>query len=205
MLKAAAEELAERGVEGFTLRNCARRAGVSHAAPAHHFGDVTGLLTEMAIDAFEGLAASMRHEIETVERGSIDHPIAAALGYVLFAIASPAEFTLMFRTERLDQANQRLRLAGQSAFGLAADAVGAFAGSSSPMTDPVLTRRVIGLWAQAHGIASLLLARQLGPFAQGEALARALVPDMVREMLGVHARNAAADLDLIGRTSAAQS
>ena len=112
----------------------------------------------MAIDAFERLAASMRHEIEAVERGSIDHPIAAALGYVLFAIASPAEFTLMFRTERLDQANQRLRLAGQSAFGLAADAVGAFAGSSSPMTDPVLTRRVIGLWAQAHGIASLLLA-----------------------------------------------
>lgn len=40
VLLAAAELVpAERGVEGFTLRECARRAGVSHAAPAHHFGD----------------------------------------------------------------------------------------------------------------------------------------------------------------------
>ena len=121
-----------------------------------------------------------------------------------FAIASPPEFTLMFRTERLDQANQRLRAAGLSALGLAADAIGAFAGVASPMADPVLTRRVIGLWAQAQGIASLLLARQLGPLAQGEALARALVPDMVREMLGVDARNDDADLELISRASAAQ-
>src|SRR5262245_3431916 len=56
LLKAAEAELAENGIEGFTLRGCARRAGVSHAAPAHHFKDVRAILTELAADGFEKLA-----------------------------------------------------------------------------------------------------------------------------------------------------
>eukprot|EP01036_Dinobryon_divergens_P003443 gene3443-4542_t len=44
LLAAAEDELAARGVEGFSLRQVAKRAGVSHAAPAHHFGDAAGLL-----------------------------------------------------------------------------------------------------------------------------------------------------------------
>ena len=43
LVAAAEAELAEHGIEGFTLRGCAKRAGVSHAAPAHHFGDAAGL------------------------------------------------------------------------------------------------------------------------------------------------------------------
>ena len=45
MITAAEAVLAEKGLAGFTLRECARRAGVSPAAPAHHFGNLTGLLT----------------------------------------------------------------------------------------------------------------------------------------------------------------
>lgn len=48
LLHAAEEELAERGMEAFSLRSVAKRAGVSHAAPAHHFGDAQGLLTALA-------------------------------------------------------------------------------------------------------------------------------------------------------------
>ena len=48
LLDAAEAELAEKGVEGFTLRGCAKRAGVSHAAPAHHFKDANALLTALA-------------------------------------------------------------------------------------------------------------------------------------------------------------
>lgn len=205
LLKAAKEELAERGVEGFTLRGCARRAGVSHAAPAHHFGDVTGLLTAVAIDAFERLAVSMKTQIQTVERGGIEHPIAAALGYVLFAVANPAEFQLMFRTERLLQGDAALRESGQGAFGLAADSIGAFFESASPMSDPVLTRRIVGLWSLAHGFSSLVLSQQLGPIASGKSLARALLPDLVREMLGVAPNDDSKDLALISRTSALQA
>ncbi len=204
MLRAAAEELAEKGVEGFTLRSTARRAGVSHAAPAHHFGDVTGLLTDVATDAFGRLAASIRQQVAKVEAGSVGRPVAVALGYVLFAIESPAEFTLMFRTERLDTRRPDFRAAADGAFMLAAQAVGAYFNSDDPMADPVMIRRVIALWSLAQGAATLLIAGQLGPLADAEKVARAILPDMVRELFGVEARNEARDLRFIARTAEAQ-
>jgi hypothetical protein len=72
------------------------------------------------------------------------------------------------------------------------------------MADPVTVRRVVGLWSLAQGIATLLLAGQLGPLEQGEKLARALLPDLVREMFGVPARNDPQDLRIIARASRAQ-
>ena len=204
MLRAAAEELAEKGVEGFTLRSTARRAGVSHAAPAHHFGDVTGLLTEVAIDAFGGLAKSIDRQVEKAGPGTIEHPVAVALGYVFFAIASPAEFALMFRNERLDTNRSDLRTAGNTAFMSAVTAVAAYYKSQDPMADPILVRRVVGLWSLSQGLATLLIAGQLGPLDQGEKIARALLPDMVREMFGVEAQNDAKDLRYIAKTSQGQ-
>src|SRR5882762_3071923 len=59
LVKAAEDVLRERGLARLTLRECARRAGVSHGAPAHHFKDVTGLLTEVAASGFESLGALM--------------------------------------------------------------------------------------------------------------------------------------------------
>src|SRR5690606_36808708 len=60
-LLAATEELLEaEGIEAFTLREVARRAGVSHGAPAHHFGDVRGLLSEFTAESFAQLSAAMR-------------------------------------------------------------------------------------------------------------------------------------------------
>jgi AcrR family transcriptional regulator len=204
LLKAATAELAEHGVEGFTLRSCARRAGVSHAAPAHHFGDVTGLLTEVAIDAFGRLAASMRHQIAKADRGSIEHPVAAALGYVLFATASPAEFKLMFLNAKLDARRPELRQAASVAFGLAAESAGEFYGVAEPMAEPVAARRVIALWSLAHGVASLLIAEQLSPPGMAARTAAALVPDMVRELFGELARDEPRDLKFIARMSAAR-
>ena len=55
LINAADAILRERGIEGFTLREAARRAGVSAAAPGHHFGNSAGLLTEVAILGFEEL------------------------------------------------------------------------------------------------------------------------------------------------------
>ena len=52
LLKAASELLEEVGYEGFTLRKCAARAGVSPSAPAHHFKDAAGLLTNLAVEGF---------------------------------------------------------------------------------------------------------------------------------------------------------
>jgi len=64
--------LAERGIEGFTLREAARRAGVSAAAPMHHFGSAAGLLTEVATLGFEELTRYLRER----ERDGDDPPAA---------------------------------------------------------------------------------------------------------------------------------
>jgi AcrR family transcriptional regulator len=204
LIRAAVEELEERGIEQFTLRSCARRAGVSHAAPAHHFGDVTGLLSAVAAEAYERLAASMRRQVEKAEPGSIEHPVAAALGYVLFAIESPGEFQLMFRRERLNADDPALRATAAQSFGLAAGAVAAYLPASDP-ADPVLSRRVVGLWALAHGVASLFIAGQLGSLSRAKRLAQAMLPDMVREHFGLPPVNDDADLALIQRTAQAQT
>jgi AcrR family transcriptional regulator len=202
MLKAALEELAEHGVEGFTLRGCARRAGVSHAAPAHHFGDVRGLLTAVAIEAYSKLAAGLRREVVKAERGSADHLIAVAMAYVRFAIASTSEFELMFRRERLNATDGELVAASSGAFGQAAEAVGAFYSIADPMADPIGARRVVKLWSLAHGFASLLLAGQLGPSSKASAVTAALLPDMVREAFGVAPADRAQDLATIAKVAA---
>lgn len=203
LIAAAVEELAESGIEAFTLRGCARRAGVSHAAPAHHFGDVTGLLTEVAIAAQGKLAGTMRAEIAPTARGSAEHLAATALGYVRFALAHPGEFNLMFRREKLDTANPRVIEAGAESFGLAADAVGAFLGVPAPMAQPQSARRVAELWSLAHGFAGLMLAGQFGPPERAIAHSEALLPDMVRDLFGLAPLDRPDDIATIAAITAA--
>src|SRR5262249_42350810 len=128
LLQAAEKELAENGIEGFTLRGCARRAGVSHAAPAHHFRDVRALLTEIAADGFEQLAGITARFGEAARPGTLEHLIEIGRGYVGFAAAYPHHFRLIFRVDRLDRENQRFRAAGAAAFKVPVDAVGAYFG-----------------------------------------------------------------------------
>ena len=75
-LLAAAERVLERdGLPGLTLRAVAREAGVSHAAPTHHFGDLTGLLSELAAIGFRRFNAAM-----VAAGNSETHPLMKALG-----------------------------------------------------------------------------------------------------------------------------
>ncbi len=95
LLAAGEAELTEKGVEGFSLRAVAKRAGVSHAAPAHHFGDVGGLLTALAAEGFRRFQATL----DAREAGIGDpreRAVAAGLGYMEFAMARPALFRLVF-------------------------------------------------------------------------------------------------------------
>src|SRR5437899_2453664 len=98
----AAEKILERdGLPGLTLRAVAREAGVSHAAPTHHFGDLTGLLSELAAIGYRMFNAAM-----VAANNSETHPLmkgmASATAYVAYAQAHPGMYSLMFRNERLD-------------------------------------------------------------------------------------------------------
>ncbi|MBD3646827.1 MAG: TetR/AcrR family transcriptional regulator [Pseudomonadales bacterium] len=104
LLEAGDELLRERGYTGFTLRECARRAGVSHAAPKHHFGDVQNFLSEIAANGFRRLTDRLRDEIGKA-RNLDEEFIATTRAYVGFAEENPEHFRLMFRRDLLNESD----------------------------------------------------------------------------------------------------
>jgi AcrR family transcriptional regulator len=182
LISAAEEELVEKGVDGFTLRGCARRAGVSHAAPAHHFKDVRALFTALATIGLRRLAGTTEAVGREAPAGTLDHFTAIGRGYVTFAIENPAYFRLIFRSDSLDSDNPDLIAAGKAAFGVPVAAVGAYCGSADPMADPELVPLVIGLWSIVHGFSELLLSGQLtrrGAGPDRKMLVEQLLPAIV--------------------------
>ncbi len=102
LLDAAETLLEEAGLQGFTLRACARLAGVSHAAPKHHFGDVKGLLAGVAERGYERLVSRLQAAIHPV-LGDLDAEMAATTtAYVAFAEDFPEHFRVMFRADLMD-------------------------------------------------------------------------------------------------------
>lgn len=156
LLAAAEAELAERGVEGFSLRSVAKRAGVSHAAPAHHFGDVAGLLTALAAEGFRRFQATLEaHEAGIADPW--DRAAAAGQGYMAFAVARPALFRLIFAGEKPDAADRDLVEAAEAAYAHLVDLVQAVGGGPAD---------VAALWAMAHGLADLARGKRLRMLAQ---------------------------------------
>ena len=154
LLLAAEAELAERGVEAFSLRQVARRAGVSHAAPAHHFGDTRGLLTALAAEGFHRfLAAQAAREMRAAADPQAQL-VAAGLGYIDFAMGRPALFRLLFGSDRLDFTDAALDAASTEAYLHLRDQVQMTGGTE---TDAA------AVWAMAHGLADLLANGRLKP------------------------------------------
>jgi AcrR family transcriptional regulator len=114
---AAVEVIVEHGVGGFSLREVARRAGVSHAAPGYHFGDVRGLLTSVAVEGFE----TLQRELLDAGRG-IEDPVerlhAIGRGYVRVGVEHPGHCQVIFRNDLIDPDDDRVQHAGLEAYGV---------------------------------------------------------------------------------------
>jgi AcrR family transcriptional regulator len=161
LLAAAEAELAETGIERFSLRSVAKRAGVSHAAPAHHFCDTGGLLTALAAEGFTRFLATQHAREAAAPRVPADIVVAAGLGYIEFAIAHPALFRLMFASERPDFADPALRAASRAAYAHLLEGIGTLRGRD-PIGDPAGMTDVAAAWATVHGLADLLQACRMG-------------------------------------------
>src|ERR1700722_12569614 len=85
LLRAVEELIAEKGIEGLSLRECARRAGASWSAPAHHFGDKTGMLTAFAVAGFTQLKEHMETRRDACA-DQADRAVAVGEGYLEFAL-----------------------------------------------------------------------------------------------------------------------
>src|ERR1700742_3568971 len=121
----AAERVLEReGLAGLTLRAVAREAGVSHAAPTHHFGDLSGLVSELAAIGFRQFNAAMAADCSP-EAPYPGKGMARAKAYVAYAQAHPGMYGLMFRTERLDYSRPSLHEAAEASFSGLASAIAA--------------------------------------------------------------------------------
>ena len=161
MLQAAERILERDGIQGLTLRAAARDAGVSHAAPKNHFGDLRGLLSELAAVGFERFRAAMEAKLRdgdppAARMDSIGH------GYVTFARAHPGLFLLMFRSERLDFTRPALRAASDAAFAVLADTVAERRQESMAATLTLpQAAHIAAAWSLVHGFAMLLIDGRL--------------------------------------------
>jgi AcrR family transcriptional regulator len=152
ILTAALDVIAADGPAGLSLRDLARRAGVSHAAPAHHFRDRTGLLTAIAAEGFALLAAAVDDASDLRDAG---------VRYVRFAREHPAHFQVMFAPELLRADDLELTTARALATAALRNSVSAVRaddfGIDSRLAD-------VAAWSLAHGFATLLLSHNLdGP------------------------------------------
>jgi AcrR family transcriptional regulator len=162
LLQAAERVLERDGLAGLTLRAVAREAGVSHAAPTHHFGDLTGLVSELAAIGFRqfnaAMAAACAPETPYPVRG-----LARAKAYVAYAQAHPGMYGLMFRTERLDYTRPSLHEAAEASFAGLASAIAAsrheqiLAGALTLDQAAAIARA----WSTVHGFTMLLLDGRL--------------------------------------------
>jgi len=177
LLQAAESLLKEAGVAGLTLRACARRAGVSHAAPKHHFADVSDLLSEVAARSYDRLTDVLKaHRIGS---GAPQERIVSVFrAYVAFARQYPNHFRLMFRWDAMASNNAALQAAASRTFAEMTSSVSLRRGDSEVTAETLehrirergLQNDVLLAWSQIHGYAQLLLEGQFDGFAEEEGM-----------------------------------
>jgi AcrR family transcriptional regulator len=155
LLDVAIQAILEVGPAAVSLRDLARRTGVSHAAPAHHFGDKAGLLTAVAVDGFEGLAAALREAYQAT--GSF---LEVGVAYVRFAATHRAHFEVMFRPELYRTDDPELVRARDAARALLYPPAAEAATSPDAGGD---VRAGVAAWSLVHGLATLWLNHNLPP------------------------------------------
>jgi AcrR family transcriptional regulator len=160
LLTVAEQILEQHGVQELTLRAIARAAGVSHAAPNNHFGDLTGLLSELAALGFRRFGAALDAATKAAGDDPASRLKSMGTAYVGFARQHPGLFSLMFRSERLDSARPALRDAIDEARRALRDGIIGRAGGQA-LTPAQLAGRAAALWSLVHGFAVLLLDNRL--------------------------------------------
>jgi AcrR family transcriptional regulator len=161
LIAAAFDILEQEGIDGLTLRGVAARAGVSHAAPAHHFPSIKSLVTALCTIGFVRFHAAIAEKCAAAAQDAPSQLRAANLGYLGFAKSQPNLFRLMFSTPASDWTDKDLCAASMRARHQLADISGPAAdalGLTAPDDRERLERLI---WSCAHGHAHLLIEGRL--------------------------------------------
>ena len=158
-MQAAIRLIAEVGPAGFTLREVARRAGVSHNAPYRHFPDREGLLAAVAGEGFRELNQAMLDAAQK-ESGALDQLKCAGLAYVEFALRRPEHFTVMFDSPVARRKTPDSSEAAEQAFETLVRLVKS-AQDEKRLPPGDLGQFTLLAWSMVHGIAKLATANRL--------------------------------------------
>jgi AcrR family transcriptional regulator len=178
LLDAALDLIAGVGPGGFTLREAARTAGVTHAAPYRHFASKQDLLAAVAEEGFRALHGAMTRAIEAAGSVPLERLRALGLAYVRHAVEHPSHFRVMFGPEVGDKtAYPGLVEAGRATLGLLHDSVhGCQRTGEVRSGDP--DRMAVALWSLVHGLAALLVDGQVEGGARWNARTAATARDV---------------------------
>ena len=160
LLDAAVATLDEAGADRLSLREVARRAGVSHAAPAHHFTDKAGLLTAIATEGFGVLVRYLADAQPGGAKQPLDQLAALGRAYAQFAEENPGRFEVMFRPGLLHADDPAFQRAGDAAFEALRHHIATCQGSGWREHTPT-DALAAAAWALAHGIAVLRMQGSL--------------------------------------------
>ena len=161
LLKGAVRVIAELGPAAFTLREVARRAGVSHNAPYRHFRDKDALLSAVAAQGFRELTAALR-DAGRKQSNALDKLKQSGVAYVAFAIRRPEHFTVMFDAPVRSNDDPEYKQASEESFNtLVAFIRNCQEEGLLPAGDTM--ERALYAWSLVHGIAKLAVAARL-PF-----------------------------------------
>jgi AcrR family transcriptional regulator len=147
--------IAADGPATLSLRDVARRAGVSHAAPAHHFGDKAGVLTAIAAEGYTLLATTLSDAL-----ADGDDLMQGGIAYIRFALDHRAHFEVMFRPELYRPDDQAVVAARQAAAEILFGAVRDILGEAG---DEEVWGGVLAVWSFTHGFATLTLDSNFDP------------------------------------------
>ena len=165
LLDASLDLITAEGLEGFSMREVARRAGVSHQAPYHHFPDREAI---MAAIVAEGFLRLRDQSLAALEGITDPHARFTAIGrtYVDFALSHPAHFKLMFRSEHVrEDRHDEARACAQGAY----DVLEQVAREVAAVTGHGERELALTAWSMVHGLSTLMLEGKLDKAASSPA------------------------------------
>jgi AcrR family transcriptional regulator len=159
LLEASIQLIGEIGPTAFTLREVARRAGVSHNAPYRHFHDKNALLAAVAAQGYDELTEAMTKAAgqHVTPRDRLKH---AGLAYIAFALRRPEHFTVMFDAPLPPQEHPDAAQASKRSFSVLLDLVHACQDKEQSLPQDPLPFALLA-WSMVHGIAKLAITDRL--------------------------------------------
>jgi len=162
LIAACLQILKKEGVQGLTLRKVAKKARVSHTAPYRHFASKEQLLTAVAAEGFEKLAAYLKNGMGGVPMGTENALARAAMSYLTFAADNPQHLKLMFNGERTRSVQlERKTDQPEEAFLILEQILARGQQEGVIRRDLDVRTLAVYAWAAVHGLALLLIEGQL--------------------------------------------